>query len=150
MRRNLTNVAYLMATDRACEAVAAGIRHAAWTPPPAAAEPTPGPNAPRLQAILDRAGAGPLDEVTAKEVLRLYGLPTPGEGLATSAEAAVRLAERIGYPIVLKIVSPAIPHKTEAGGVVLNLADAAAVRAGYAAVMVSAKAHARPEEIAGV
>lgn len=150
MRKTLPNVAYLMATDRGCATVAAGMRHAQWVPRDPQPDPQPGPKAAELAKLLDAAGDGVLDEVTAKRVLALYGVPLPGEGLATSADEAIALADRIGYPVVLKIVSPAIPHKTEAGGVLLNLADATAVGAGFATVMRNASAHARPDQITGV
>ena len=70
--------------------------------------------------------------------------------LVTSAEAAVEAAQQLGFPVVLKVDSPDILHKTEAGVVRLNLADAAQVRAAYAEVMASAKAHAPRAAITGV
>ena len=63
------------------------------------------------------------------------------EHLATSAEAAVEAAEQLGFPVALKVDSPDIPHKTEAGVVRLNLGDAAQVRTAYAEILASAKAY---------
>ena len=77
-----------------------------------------------VQAILDQAladGRTSLSAPEAKQVADAYGIPTPGEGLATTAEAAAALAAEIGFPVVLKIVSPDILHKTEAGGVVVGV-----------------------------
>ncbi|MNF45638.1 hypothetical protein D3C84_267800 [compost metagenome] len=68
-----------------------------------------------------------LDELQSKQALRAFGLPTPQALLSTPAEAAMA-ADQLGYPLVLKAVSAQLPHKTEAGAVALNLADAAAVK----------------------
>src|SRR6202011_4015962 len=86
-----------------------------------------------VRAVLDRVKAdkrSALSAPEAKEVADAYGLPVPQEGLATGADEAVALAEKMGYPVVLKIVSPDILHKTEAGGVLVGVADAGAVRSG--------------------
>ena len=70
--------------------------------------------------------------------------------LATSEADAVRLAERMGFPVVLKVVAPAIVHKTEVGGVRVNLGDAAEVQRAYQQIVAAARA-ARPEaELSGV
>src|SRR6202022_740139 len=69
---------------------------------------------------------------------------------ANSADSAVAAAEQLGYPVALKVDSPDIPHKTEAGVVRLNLGDAAQVRTAYAEILVSAKAHAPQAQIIGV
>src|SRR3979411_475585 len=87
-----------------------------------------------VRAVLDAVKAdnrNALSAPEAKQVADAYGLPVPREGLATSAEEAVRLAESMGFPVVLKIVSPDILHKTEAGGVLVGVADGQAVRSGY-------------------
>ena len=64
----------------------------------------------------------------AKIVADAYGIPVPQEGLGKTADAAISLAEKMGYPVVLKIVSPDILHKTEAGGVIVGVTDAAGVQ----------------------
>jgi acetyltransferase len=66
-------------------------------------------------------------EFQAQEVLRAYGLPTPKTVLARSSDEAVAAAEEMGYPVVLKIASPHISHKSDVGGVKVNLCDAAEV-----------------------
>jgi acetyltransferase len=76
-------------------------------------------------------GAEALDEVRSKRLLRAYGIATPDEELATTAADAIAAAERLGYPVVLKAVSARLPHKSDAGAVVLGLASADAVRAAY-------------------
>jgi acyl-CoA synthetase (NDP forming) len=72
------------------------------------------------------------------------------ERRATSVAAAVETAEQLGFPVALKVDSPDIPHKTEAGVVRLNLGDAAQVRTAYAEILASAKAYAPQARIIGV
>ena len=78
---------------------------------------------------------GLLGEVRSKTLLADYGIPIVPTRVAHSADEAVELAEQLGYPAVLKILSPDISHKTDVGGVVLNIANAGGVRASYAAMM---------------
>ncbi len=77
-------------------------------------------------------------------------MPVVGERLAQSADEAVSAAAALGYPVVLKVESPDLPHKTEAGVIRLNLRDADEVRAGYAAVMANAAKVSPPPRINGV
>ena len=96
------------------------------------------------------AGAAVLMEVEAKALFGAAGLPVGEERRATDAEGAVREAEAIGYPVVLKLDSPDVAHKTEVGGVQLRLADAEAVRAGFGRIMDGVRAHAPAARVAGV
>ena len=80
-----------------------------------------------------------LTEAEAKELLALYGVPRPAEALVTSAEAAIEAAARIGGPVALKVQSPDITHKTEAGGIALGIVGEAAVRDAYERILASAK-----------
>src|SRR5262245_53448401 len=80
------------------------------------------------------AGRTLLDEVESKRLLAAYGIPTVETHIATSAEQAVAHAHAIGYPAVLKLYSRTITHKTDVGGVQLNLGDATAVRKAYQAI----------------
>ncbi|MDP6831354.1 MAG: acetate--CoA ligase family protein, partial [Alphaproteobacteria bacterium] len=83
--------------------------------------------------------AGPvLCEYEVKPLLVAYGIPSGEEALATSADEAVAFATKVNGPVALKIQSPDILHKTEAGGLALNLEGGEAVRAGYAKVMAAA------------
>src|SRR5215211_6262169 len=103
--------------------------------------------------ILDAAraeGRTSLSPPEAKRVCEAYGIEVPGEGLATSAEEAVAIAEDIGFPVVLKIVSPDILHKTEAGGVLVGVATADEVSAGYETILENARAHDADADITGV
>ena len=99
---------------------------------------------PRVRGFVDRlmdAGTFVLGELEAKPILAAYGIPINPVKLARTPAEAVRLADQIGYPVVLKIVSPDIVHKSEAGGVCLSLESAAAVEAAYAR-LVGTAAHA--------
>ncbi len=86
----------------------------------------------------------------AKKVCDAYGIAVPQEGLATSSDEAVSLAEEIGYPVVLKIVSPDILHKTEAGGVLVGLSTADEVGEGYDTIVANAKRYDSDASITGV
>ncbi|MEG0223307.1 MAG: acetate--CoA ligase family protein [Comamonas sp.] len=90
------------------------------------------------------------NEYAAKQVLIDAGFEVPLERSVRDADAAVQAAEALGYPVVLKILSEDIAHKTEAGGVALNLADAAAVRAASARIFASVAAHAPQARIEGL
>ncbi|GAA1523871.1 acetate--CoA ligase family protein [Kribbella lupini] len=106
-----------------------------------------------VQSILDQAlaeGRSSLSAPEAKQVADAYGIPTPGEGLATTADQAATLAAEIGFPVVLKIVSPDILHKTEAGGVVVGVDSAEAARAAYDKIVANATAYQADAEITGV
>src|SRR5690606_25044838 len=77
-------------------------------------------------------GTGALPEWQGKALLRAIGIQVPEGGLATSIGEAEAIAARIGYPVALKAQAGTLAHKTEAGGVILNLADADALRSGWA------------------
>jgi acetyl coenzyme A synthetase (ADP forming)-like protein len=102
---------------------------------------------------LDRVKAANRGSLTApecKQVCDAYGIALPREGLATSAADAAQIAADIGFPVVMKIVSPNILHKTEAGGVLIGVADAGAARAGFETIMANAKRHDKDAELVGV
>lgn len=77
-------------------------------------------------------------------VMAAYGIPTPPTGLARTAAEAAALACQMGFPVALKVVSPEITHKSDVGGVMLDLADAADVAGGFAAMLERVRS-ARPE-----
>lgn len=104
---------------------------------------------PAARAALPKIGPL-LCEYEAKELLAGYGVPRPPEALAEDAEAAVAAAERIGYPVALKVQSPDIAHKTEVGGVRLGLASADAVRAAHATILDRARTAHPQADIRGV
>lgn len=83
-----------------------------------------------IQAAV-KGGQEVLSELDAKEILREWGLPVPACKVAGSAKEAAATANDMGYPVVLKVHSPAITHKSDVGGVKLDLADALAVEKAY-------------------
>jgi acetyl coenzyme A synthetase (ADP forming)-like protein len=91
-----------------------------------------------------------LTPAEARTLCESYGIPMPQDGLATSADEAATLADRFGYPIVLKVVSPQIAHKTEIGGVVAGLHNADDVRAAYTGIVDRAHQLAPDATITGV
>jgi acetyl coenzyme A synthetase (ADP forming)-like protein len=106
-----------------------------------------------VRDVLDKALAEGRDSLTAPEgrrVCEAYGIPTPGEGLASTADDAVNLAAELGGQVVMKIVSPDILHKTEAGGVKVGISGEEAVRAAFDEIVANAKAYNADAAIDGV
>ncbi|MDD1770327.1 MAG: acetate--CoA ligase family protein, partial [Methanomassiliicoccales archaeon] len=83
-------------------------------------------DAERVKEVISKAraeGRVGLSEREGKLILQAYGIPVPDEGVAKTPEGAVAIAERIGYPVVMKIESPDVFHKTDVGGVVVSVAN---------------------------
>lgn len=97
-----------------------------------------------------QAGRTLLTETESKQLLATYGLPTIETSIATSEDEAVTHAETIGYPVVLKVYSETITHKSDVGGVQLNLCDADAVRRAYQAIATSVREKMGSEHFLGV
>jgi acetyltransferase len=91
-----------------------------------------------------------LNEDESKQLLAAYGIPVAGAEPAADADAAVARADAMGYPVVLKVHSPDITHKSDVGGVALDLPDAAAVHEAFARVTASARAAAPDARLEGV
>ena len=91
-----------------------------------------------------------LTEIESKKLLSLYGIPTVETRLAASEDESAALASEIGFPVVLKVFSESITHKTDVGGVKLDLQDEAAVRSAYRAIYSSVAEKAGPDQFAGV
>ena len=101
------------------------------------------PDRARVQQLIAdarKSGRTLLTEFESKQVLAAYGIPTVPMRIATSENEAVQCADAIGYPVVLKLHSQTITHKTDVGGVQLNLPDADAVRRAYRAIESAASA----------
>jgi acyl-CoA synthetase (NDP forming) len=106
-----------------------------------------------VRNIIDKAKAEGRTSLTAPEgklVCDAYGIPVPREGVATSAAEAARLASEMGFPVVLKIVSPEILHKTEAGGVLVGARSASDVEQGFATIMANARKYNDKAKLVGV
>ena len=95
-------------------------------------------------------GRDALTEIEAKQVFKAYGLPVTQAILAKTEEEAMKYAKEIGYPVVLKIVSPDILHKSDAGGVKVNIKDEHGVRDAFNEIMKNAKAYKADANIHGV
>ena len=106
-----------------------------------------------VRQILDKVKAEGRTSLTAPEgklVCDAYGIAVPKEGVATSASEATKLASEIGFPVVMKIVSPEILHKTEAGGVLVGVKSADEVDKGFATIMTNAKKYDAKAHLLGV
>jgi acetyl coenzyme A synthetase (ADP forming)-like protein len=106
-----------------------------------------------VRSIIDKVKAEGRTSLTAPEgklVCDAYGIPVPQEGVAKSAAEAARLASQMGFPVVLKIVSPEILHKTEAGGVLVGVKSAADVEQGFASIMANARKYNDKANLVGV
>ena len=106
-----------------------------------------------VRVVLQRVkseGRTALSPLECSEVLRAYGVPLPREGVARSAAEAADLAADIGFPVVMKIVSEDILHKTEAGGVLVGVADREQAERVYQTLMDNARAYKAEAVLTGV
>ncbi|MDP6352959.1 MAG: acetate--CoA ligase family protein [Alphaproteobacteria bacterium] len=133
--------------SRALKAIRALVRHGARPPDIHASPARPSPAS---KMVAEARGETSLGEDAAKQVLAAAGITVTRSILATDAEAAVAAAGEIGLPVVLKVESSDILHKTEAGAVALDLRDAASVAAAFADVTASARAYLPEARIEGV
>ncbi|MRD47301.1 CoA-binding protein [Caenimonas koreensis DSM 17982] len=107
----------------------------------------------KVRAILDKVKASGRDSLTApegKEICDAYGIAVPQEGVCSSAADASKLASSMGFPVVMKIVSPDILHKTEAGGVIVGVKSAEEAAAAYDKIIANAKNYKADANIVGV
>ncbi len=104
----------------------------------------------KIIAKVRSEGRGSLTEAEGKEIFAAYGIPTPGEALVRCADDAASACDKIGYPVVMKIVSPDIQHKTDVGGVVVGVKDSAEAVAAYNRIMESCTKAAPNARIDGV
>ena len=101
-----------------------------------------------VPALADHAGVIP--EYQAKALLGPLGIPFPAGTFAASADAAVAAADALGYPVAMKAQAAALSHKSDAGGVILSLADGAAVRAAWEKMHASVAAYSAAIQLDGV
>ena len=110
-------------------------------------------NRSEAMAVINKARADKRDsltEIEAKQVFAAYGLPVTKTQLATSEDEAVALAREIGFPVVMKIVSPDILHKSDAGGVKVNIKEDSAVREAYRSILANANEYKSDAKIHGI
>ena len=106
-----------------------------------------------VRKLLDQAKAASRSALTAPEAKGLceaYGIAIPKEGLATNGAEAAKLASSIGFPVVMKIVSPQILHKTEAGGVIVGVKSAEAAQQAFNTIVANARRYKSDANIDGV
>jgi acetyltransferase len=112
-----------------------------------------GPDRDRADAVVEmvrQTGCTLLTEPESKELLACYGIPTVPTLEAHSEEEAAARADELGYPVVVKLLSHTITHKTDVGGVKLNLSNASAVRNAWREIEASVAQKAGPEHFQGV
>lgn len=139
---NALGIPVFASIDSAASAIAALVRMGELAQLPAA--PTYAGAVTAVDSVVFR------NEFHAKRALGAVGIPVPHEEVVASADAAVAAATAIGFPVVLKVASEDIAHKTEVGGVALSLADAHSVREAYNRILANAKLHAPKAHIDGV
>ena len=98
----------------------------------------------------ERAGCSSLTQAESQEILKAYEIPMPAAELAHTPEGAASVAGRLGYPVALKVVARDAIHKTDIGGVALNLQDAEAVREGFSRIAENVRAQEPPVSLEGV
>ena len=147
------DVPYYNYAEGAIRTLSAMIRFSNWTKSPSGKITKFKVNKARVQKIFDKAmeeGRPNLLEEEGQQILKAYGLPLPKSALATTEAEAVNTARKIGYPIVMKIASPQIIHKSDAGGVKVNLRSDAEVRSAFKDIIKNAKSYDKKAEIKGV
>jgi len=138
--------------ERAVAAMAAMMAHRRWHVRPAVQLETSAVDQTRVRRALQRVkdeGRVAMGDAEAWEILQAYGIATPKTRLAHSPDEAVRFSQEIGFPVAVKIASPDIVHKTDVGGVQLNIATAADVRKAFGLMVYRAGEYVPDAEIWG-
>ncbi|MBR6870316.1 MAG: acetate--CoA ligase family protein, partial [Candidatus Methanomethylophilaceae archaeon] len=107
----------------------------------------------QAEIIINKAraeGRNSLSESEGKQIFAAYGIPTPGEGTVRSVEEAASQCDQIGYPVVMKVLSPDIKHKTDVGGVVVGVKNTEEAKAAYTKIMESCTKNVPGARIDGV
>jgi acyl-CoA synthetase (NDP forming) len=132
LRKSLPNIAVMQGMDRAVGAIKSLIEYASLRKEvPDLLSSSKASARALLEKTLKGANGAALDEVASKRLLRAYGIPVSKEEVASSAADAMKIAKKIGFPVVAKVVSADILHKSDIGGVVLNLNSAAEVKKAF-------------------
>lgn len=139
--------------EKTVNALKAMVGYAEWKKQPSVETRAITSDRATVSAIIEKyraAGQVQINESDTKKILRAYGINTPAGALVTSAEEAAKEAEKIGYPIAMKIVSPDIIHKSDVGGVMLHLKTSAQVAEAYSAMISKIKTNVPNARITGV
>jgi len=145
-------VPYLQGTRETLQAIQAFVRYASFRRRMGETAAVGCPSPPDLSAWRERLqeAQGSLSEVEGRQLLAAYGIPGPREAVATTLEGAIQIAQGIGYPVVLKILSADIQHKTEIGGVCTGLENEADVGAAFRKVLKAARQYHPKAQLEGV
>lgn len=147
------NVPYYTYAEGAIRTLAAMIRFSNWVKDPTGKVTKFKVNKAKAKKIFDKVKKDKrpnLLEEEGQEVLKAYGLTLPKSALAKNEAEAVKIAKKIGYPVVMKIASPQIIHKSDAGGVKVNLTNDAEIKDAFKTIVKNAKKYNKKAEIKGV
>jgi acetate---CoA ligase (ADP-forming) len=140
LRKSLPNIAVMQGLERAVGAIKSLIDYAGLRKEvPDIVSSSKASARAMLEKVLKNAKAAALDEVASKALLKAYGIPVSKEAIAQTSAEAVKIAKKIGFPVVAKVVSADILHKSDIGGVVLNITNAAEVRKAFDAITARVK-----------
>ena len=139
--------------EKAVNALKAMVNYAEWKKRPVEKTEAVKGNKTTVSEIISKyrsSGLLQINESDAKKILAAYGINIAKSALVTSAEEAVKLADGIGYPMVMKIVSPDIIHKSDVGGVILHLKSSAQVGDAYTTMITNIKSKCPDARITGI
>lgn len=151
LRQELPNVVFMQEMDRSLRTMHSILDGVALQRKAAPAYKPPSPARQLLLDALLRPGqAATLNEVDSKKLLAAYGITAPREKVASSGDEAVRIARELGFPVVMKLVSAALPHKSDIGGVILNLRSEYEVQAAFNRIETIIASHPAKPKLDGV
>jgi acyl-CoA synthetase (NDP forming) len=142
------NLPFLMGTAESLLALRKVLDYAAFRRQPSTPPRLKRVQPPQVAFLMERHGV--LREQEAKQILSAYDIRSPREDLAGTVDQAVRLGQEIGWPVVLKVISAQIPHKTEAGGVALRISDETQLRQAYDRILTNARRYNPQARIDGI
>ncbi|KAG2481048.1 MAG: acetyl-CoA synthetase (ADP-forming)/ 4-hydroxybutyryl-CoA synthetase [Nitrosopumilales archaeon] len=146
-------VPYYTYAEGAIRTLAAMLRFADWIKSPPGKITKLNVNKAKAKKVFDKVKKEKrpnLLEEEGQEILRAYGFPLPQSSLAKNENEAVKIAKKIGHPVVMKIASPQIIHKSDAGGVKVNLTNDNEVKVAFKEIVKNAKKYNKKAEIKGV
>ncbi|EGP92940.1 4-hydroxybutyrate--CoA ligase [Nitrosarchaeum koreense] len=147
------DVPYYTYAEGAIRTLAAMLKFANWIKTPEGKIPKFKVDKLKAKKIFDKVKKEKrpnLLEEEGQEVLKAYGLPLPKSALAKTEADAIKIAKQIGYPVVMKIASPQIIHKSDAGGVKVNLTNDLEIKEAFKTIIANAKKYNKNAEIKGV
>src|SRR5579862_4775720 len=151
LRKSLPHIAVMQGLDRAVGAIKSLIDYAALRKvvPDIKSSSSASARA-TLERALKHASGAALDEVASKALLKAYGIPISKEAIAQDAAGAVKIAKKIGFPVVAKVVSADILHKSDIGGVVLNINSPAEVKKAFSDITARVKKLKNKPKLEGI